>query len=249
MNQLLTYLTATGSFGAIVGALGDLAQMQERQYEVKYADGIPDATWRWAVGMPVRWSYFPPSGLGQAASEPGIPYKALRLALSLYNDSTVQQRLSSEPSSTLTGPDGDAAPLAPLARLLTASNLNNSKLIYAGGGMGYEIWEAPDGGKYAIWKLSSFDLSVSAVQPLYSARISAPWFSLRRVHAPTDSSFNAYSSWIICASVSLLVCYLYMVPVSSVTFPLYRPADLQIRRTLGQADGHGGSRWCRPPDL
>ena len=160
MNKFLTYLTTTGSFGAIVGALGDLAQMRDRRYEVKYTGGAPDATWRWAVGLPISWANASLDSLGRNASAPGIPYQALQDALGLYNNkSIVVQQLSSELSPS---------PARLLATSPQASNYtnssNNTNIIYTRGipiGI-YGLWEQPGGGgQYAVWKLRSFALQVS----------------------------------------------------------------------------------------
>ena len=159
MNKLLTYLTASGSFGAIAGALGDLAQMRDRRYEVKYTGGAPDATWRWAVGLPISWANASLDSLGRNASAPGIPYQALQDALGLYNNnSSVLQLLALTPERPLLA----AGPLL-ASNYTNSSNVTN--IIYSEAGLPigtYGLWEQPGGsGQYAVWKLQSFSLKVS----------------------------------------------------------------------------------------
>ena len=142
-----------------MGALGDLAQMRGTQYKVKYAGETPDATWRWAVGLPTSWANESLYSLGQKASAPGIPYQALQDALGLYSNASIVV-LSSEVSP---------APARRLAAGPQASNFtmspNVTNIIHnlAGLPVGtYGLWEQPGGGgQYAVWKLQSFMIKVS----------------------------------------------------------------------------------------
>ena len=161
MNKLLTYLTTTGSFGAIVGALGDLAQMRDRRYEVKYTGGAPDATWRWAVGLPISWANVSLNSLGGKASAPGVPYQALRHALGLYNNESI---VVQQPSSELSPAPGRLLAAGPLDSNYTKSpNVTNIIHNITGLPIGtYGLWEQPGGGgQYAVWKLQSFMIKVS----------------------------------------------------------------------------------------
>lgn len=175
VNQLLSYLTVNGSFGAIVGDLGDLSQVQGRRYKVKYTDKAPDATWRWAVGLPASWANVSLDSLGRNASVPGIPYQALQDALSVYNNVTVQQQPSLEPvERAMSEPLAEPAGAVGLRRKLASNDTNSSNvtnIIYnrKGKPIGtYGLWEDPKGGgQYAVLKLAGFGILVSLNHSLY----------------------------------------------------------------------------------
>ena len=166
VNKLLSYLTLGKSFGAILGDLGDLAQLQARPWcKVKYTGKVPDATWRWAVGFPGSWANESLGSLGQKASTPGIPYQSLQAALGLYNNENETLQVQQPGVEPVTSGRPQEATADDSPHLFNSSNATN--IIYNRKGLPigtYGLWKAPDGdGMYAVWKLAGFGILVRSM--------------------------------------------------------------------------------------